>query len=266
MKYLTIFFITAILLIFEKSYGQVCGEDGIPCVDGMPGCTICNFRPPGTPGAPNNPIWIEPVPVNPPAPPPSLPFIPTITLPPFGAGGVTTDDVRKQKADILARLKISDCDGVKRANEVSKNVDVQKAIQAIKDKPKEWGVEIELPDPSDPSKFILGEPFTQENKNLITFNPTWDNDNGYTIGFIHNHPSGSAPSPSDIFNASFDLMDGAQNLNIPPEQFLIYLNNFASLIVSDNYIYTITIKDAQLFAYMTKELYGERQIAENIRY
>ncbi|TDS05550.1 hypothetical protein, partial [Sphingobacterium paludis] len=31
-------------------------------------------------------------------------------------------------------------------------------------------------------------------------------------------------------------------------------------------IYTITIKDAQLFAYMTKELYGERQIAENIRY
>jgi hypothetical protein len=29
---------------------------------------------------------------------------------------------------------------------------------------------------------------------------TWDSTNGYTIGFTHDHPNGTGPSPADIFS------------------------------------------------------------------
>ncbi|MFD2968569.1 hypothetical protein [Sphingobacterium bambusae] len=185
---------------------------------------------------------------------------------PGGGGPPTNEDNKTEKEKILRDLKLSDCQGVKKANEIAKDIKIRNAINAIKSKTKEWGVELKLADPNDPNSLTVGAPYTDSRSSVVNLTPSWDQRQGYTIGFIHNHPNGGSPSPSDIFNAAVDLVTMAGQQNIPADQLSLYLNNFVSIVVSGDYIYTITVKEAQTFAYMTREFEGSRQVKENLRY
>ncbi|OOG19796.1 hypothetical protein BWD42_07825 [Sphingobacterium sp. CZ-UAM] len=87
----------------------------------------------------------------------------------------------------------------------------------------------------------------------------------YTLVFIHNHPSGNAPSPSDLFNAAINIKNVVDNGLMTESQLTNYLTNFASIIVSGDYVYTVTIKNALLFSIMAGE-FNKVQARANKQY
>jgi hypothetical protein len=103
-----------LVLICTLAFPNVCGQDGTPCMEGMAGCTTCNFVPGGGPGGPtgpvtlpsttpgfpgNPPIPLNPVPITgipvapPPGPGPSTTG-PTAPIGPMGGGGFSDADVK----------------------------------------------------------------------------------------------------------------------------------------------------------------------------
>ncbi|GEM_PF-1390481 len=170
--------------------------------------------------------------------------------PPTDGGTTNPETPPTPKQLLLQQTKNTDCDGVTRANQITSNQAVRNVINTIKDKDVEWGAAIKLSNPNDPSSLIIGTPSSDNNVSRKSVNPTWDSKGGYVIGYIHNHPNGGAPSPSDIFNAALDLTQMVDQQNIPANQLESYIRNYTSIIVSGGNVYTLTIENAQLFAIM----------------
>ncbi|AKK71288.1 hypothetical protein OK18_00325 [Chryseobacterium gallinarum] len=261
-----IFLFISLIGIVQILYSHICGEDGIICVEGMPGCENCDFGGPGNTydfpkndqgqfvfpeidvyGVTSSPIYLPD-------------YWPTLIAP---IGGAPVEPTPNQL--ILQQAKFSDCDGVKRANELAKIQAIRDAIALIKNKNVEWGVPLQLDDPNDGRTPKPGTPYTNNKTNSISFKPTWNSVDGYLIGFIHNHPSGGAPSPSDLFNPAMNIMKMVDNGSIPPSQIQNYLQNFVSIIVSGEYVYTVTIKNALLFSIMAGD-FNKAQSAATIQY
>lgn len=76
----------------------------------------------------------------------------------------------------------------------------------------------------------------------FTPNFTWDAVNGYTVGVSHGHPANGAPSPADLIYAYRNLSNPAL---VAAGQAAIdyYKANFTISVVTQNEIYTITVKD-----------------------
>jgi len=72
----------------------------------------------------------------------------------------------------------------------------------------------------------------------VQWNMKWG-DNGLTVGFVHSHPFESAPTPHDLFNG----LSGYNQIQ-PVSQRAVFTEYFSSTIVTENYIYVVTIKDA----------------------
>ncbi|OOG19800.1 hypothetical protein BWD42_07845 [Sphingobacterium sp. CZ-UAM] len=231
-----------------------CGIDDpyFICVEGMTACSECNLSPsPGFPGS-GTTIWIPEVTVNPNTGQSFnlIDYWPNF-VPPVVGSPTTTSPSPLQL--IVQQTKNTECDGVRRANELANNAAIRAAIAQIKDRSVEWGVAGTLSDPDVPNSINMGTPYTDNKTNSISFKPTWSAQEGYTLVFIHNHPSGSAPSPSDLFNAAINIKNVVDNGLMTESQLTNYLTNFASIIVSGDYVYTVTIKNALLFSLMAGE-------------
>jgi hypothetical protein len=232
-----------------------CGIDDpyFICVEGMTACSECNlYSPsPGFPGS-GTTIWIPEVTVNPNTGQPFnlVDYWPNF-VPPVVGSPTTTGPSPLQL--IVQQTKNTECDGVRRANELANNAAIRAAIAEIKNRNVEWGVALSLSDPNVPNSINTGTPYTDNKTNSISLKPTWSAQEGYIIGFIHNHPSGNAPSPSDLFNAAINIKNMVDKGLIPESQLTNYLTNFSSIIVSGDYVYTVTIKNALLFSLMAGE-------------
>ena len=71
---------------------------------------------------------------------------------------------------------------------------------------------------------------------------TWDSTNGYTIGWSHGHPGGSAPSPDDIFVMIGFLTDPAL-IKGGTSGIQFYRNNVSVTVVTKNGNYVATVND-----------------------
>jgi len=70
----------------------------------------------------------------------------------------------------------------------------------------------------------------------------WDNVNGYTIGFTHDHPNGTAPSPEDIF--SMLLNSQSTTLTSAGQQAVaFYKANVSVTVVTSDNNYVVTINN-----------------------
>ena len=163
-------------------------------------------------------------------------------------------------------IKKSDCDGITTANKILANAQVKNVIKNIKNKNVEWAASISVANPKNANVIEVGEPYTNNIPNRVSFSPQWRANEAYNIGFIHNHPAGTAPSPSDIFNVAHSFTQMAIQDGIGHEQLTNYINNYSSIVVSGDYVYTITVKDARLFSYMKDAFTPQRQAIENERY
>ncbi len=199
---------------------------------------------------PTQPTWppvIPPPPSNLPTPPPSGGggSVPTS---PGGGGGYNPPSGGGYGPSDPMYMKRSDCDAVKKANEIALIQQLKNVIDEIKSKSVEYGANIVFNDPTYWGTITTQSVYTNNRPNGITMNGSWSSTAGYTMGFIHNHPSNSAPSPSDIFNASHKLTELKNSTT--NQQLTNYIQNYTSMIVSGEYIYTVQIKDANSFSLM----------------
>ena len=140
------------------------------------------------------------------------------------------------------------CDGVTKANALKNKVSVSSEINVIKNSSSETGYKFYVLDNSDYNTFYVGNGVVNGSSSNWATNFTWDSNTngGYTIGHMHNHPAGSAPSPSDAM-AGVDLDQMQSMPNISTGEVDFYTKNFSAIIVTSSYVYTITIKDAALY-------------------
>ena len=83
---------------------------------------------------------------------------------------------------------------------------------------------------------------TTEQTNTYTSQFTWDATNGYTVGFSHDHPLGSAPSPGDVYT----MVKSLQNANLQAagaDAIAYYKANVTMTAVTTDGTYVITIKN-----------------------
>lgn len=108
-----------------------------------------------------------------------------------GGGGDTPDPMA---------IKKTPCDAMALANRINSDLRVKRIVDSIKNKGKgkEFGAYISFADPENANSIKFGTIYEGQHSK-ITINPRWNANEGYHLGFIHNHPEGNAPSPSDIF-------------------------------------------------------------------
>ncbi len=99
--------------------------------------------------------------------------------------------------------------------------------------------------------------------NMFEMNFTWNSTAGYTIGDAHTHPTGSAPSPADVFGMAKNLNDPElQNAGASDIDF--YKRNVSVTVLTAHGNYVVTVKDWALLnaAYATyiadKKAYNDR--------
>jgi len=139
------------------------------------------------------------------------------------------------------------CDGVRKGNELENNAAVNDAINAIKDNNFETGRKFFLSSNTAGGSFQLGPAITSGSNSAVDLSPfTWDPSRGYVIGHMHNHPQGNAPNPSDVMNG-VNLAQMGSMPGISFEEVNLYTDNFAAVVVTSNYVYTVTIKNADAY-------------------
>ena len=88
----------------------------------------------------------------------------------------------------------------------SRNADL---LTKAGESPYEFGTEQNLI--SWPGSNYMDRPIrSNEQTNTYTSQFTWDATNGYTVGFSHDHPLGSAPSPGDVYT----MVKSLENANL----------------------------------------------------
>ncbi len=140
------------------------------------------------------------------------------------------------------------CDAVTKANALKNKISVSSEINIIKNLSSEKGYKFYVLDNSNYNTFYVGNGIVNgTNSNWFT-NFTWDShtSGGYTIGHMHNHPAGSAPSPSDAM-VGVNLAQMESMPNIGADEVDFYTKHFSAIVVTSSYVYTITIKDAAAY-------------------
>lgn len=182
---------------------------------------------------------------------------------PVGGGSGPGPELDPKKK--LMAVKRTDCDGINTANKVTSNALVQKKINEIKNKSMEYGTAIMFSDPGSINTVTLGTT-NSGSENNVQISPAWDQNRGYHTGYIHNHPSGSAPSPADVLGPIHNLNDMMTQANISESQMRHYIENFSSIVVSGDNVYTITIKDVYHYSQMKQAYTPQRAFTERQRY
>ena len=161
------------------------------------------------------------------------------------------------------KFPVNPCDAVIKANQIASNAGLKTLINDIKNKTLENGAYIYLNSENNMDSRKLGVPYSSglESKLKIAY-PSWNETQGYSIGFIHNHPNGGAPSPSDIFVPAQRIVGLATvDSKFSDQQIIDYIRNYSSIIVSGEYVYTVTIKDPFFFA-LAQDVFVEQREPE----
>lgn len=170
-----------------------------------------------------------------PSPPPPCP--PSPTKPPVTTKTTTTVDPCVQKKTVSSTA----------ANSTLTNKD--KNILA-KSTTNEYGMDENLTTPNGTTyKNTLIT--TDNSPDSWTGNFTWNSTDGYTIGFSHAHPAGSAPSPADIF--SMLNLSNPDLVAAGPTAINFYKTNVSITVLTKTETYVVTINDWTLL----QEIYNK---------
>ncbi|MGE8377432.1 MAG: chitin binding peritrophin-A domain-containing protein [Sphingobacterium sp.] len=173
---------------------------------------------------------------------------------PGGSGGNSGGNTATPPLNLIR----SDCDAISLANNLNLDPRLQRIVDSIKTKTKEYGTYFSFPDPNNPNNISFGIIRTDAERSTINLPPKWNATDGFNFGTIHNHPAKSAPSPADIYNAVQDLAQMDNRNDVTDVQLTNYISKFASVVVSGDYIYTISIKNARYLSYAKEAFNPEK--------
>lgn len=147
------------------------------------------------------------------------------------------------------------CDEVKTINQKAQNQQLKDASNELSKKPgdKEYGYEEKL-------VALSGDKYKEPNissngTHRYTMDFTWNDTDGYTIGFSHKHTVGTAPSPGDVMSP-FTFAYNPALIRSGQQQF--YKDNLTVTTLTDGNVYQITIADWDAI----KDIYDKNSIDE----
>lgn len=136
------------------------------------------------------------------------------------------------------------CDERKTIDSNMKVPAFSKPISELRDKlatsSNEWGVEQVLS--TIGGKWVQKPLYTDNDIDHIHSNFTWNTTDGYTVGFAHNHPAGTAPSPQDIFDVVEKALNSHELKMFPSDQ-KFFINNVSVTVVTKDNNFIITLND-----------------------
>lgn len=200
------------------------------------------------------PVVDVPGPPKPPTTPPTWPTTPppppTWPSDPNNSGGgdsnspnptpklakVSSPDPCNTRSSVNSRLnKSSILSSAKAALSKTKN-------NLVNGKKVEYGFETVL---TNLTTFDFKNNITKSgNESNINLDTRWNYVEGYTVGYTHSHPNNSAPSPSDLFKGS-SYYKNWSSYNLPVSERTIYTDYYSSTVVTDDFVYVITIKNPE---------------------
>ncbi|RKF42568.1 hypothetical protein BCY89_03605 [Sphingobacterium siyangense] len=170
---------------------------------------------------------------------------------PVGPGGGNSGGNPGSNPPPIIPLSIrkTPCEAVNLANKINRIARVKRIADSIQNRTDEHGAYIRFSNQDSTNSITFGNIYSNGTHSKIKIDPQFSANNGYDIGFIHNHPEKSGPSPTDVIVALHNLTQMDNNATISKQQMANYIDNFASIVVSGGYIYTITIKNARYISY-----------------
>ena len=123
-------------------------------------------------------------------------------------------------------------------------IDTLKTKILAKTDGKEWGAKQSLNSLSMTSGYKTTPLLTNGAVDYVNIGFSWNATEGYSIGSVHNHPSGNAPSYDDVFKMVSNLSEpgiAASGLN----GINFYKNNVSTTIVTSSGTYVVTVKNWQ---------------------
>jgi hypothetical protein len=119
-------------------------------------------------------------------------------------------------------------------------------LKELRDKlatsPNEWGVEQVLSAKYGAGKWIQKPIYSDGKIDQLKSNFTWNDKDGYTVGFVHSHPNGSTPTPQDIFDIVEWALDSPEFQSGWIEQDF-FVNNASVTIVTKSNNFIVTLND-----------------------
>ncbi|WP_029276299.1 hypothetical protein [Pedobacter borealis] len=134
----------------------------------------------------------------------------------------------------IQKLKIRDM--MKDTVLINKNKEVIYSTLATGD---EYGYEQKVQSFGSTNSYMNIPVRTDGSTNKFTMKFTWNATTGYTIGDTHSHPTGSAPSPADIFG----MIKNLTTVESSDTGIDFYKNNVSITVVSGSEKYIATVKD-----------------------
>jgi hypothetical protein len=110
----------------------------------------------------------------------------------------------------------------------------------------EYGTEQVLANLGDVTSYLSVPVRTDGSPDSFTGNFSWNSNSGYTIGFVHSHPSGSPPSPADVFEM-LDHLTFPDLANSSQANKDFYINNASVTVITSSTTYVLTVKDLSVF-------------------
>ena len=107
----------------------------------------------------------------------------------------------------------------------------------------EYATEYNLIDWSTPGAGYMPTPVrTNNNSDEIVGEFNWNSTDGYAIGFVHNHPNGTGPSPDDIFELIEHLQGNIMSAATEAER-EYYMKNATLTVFTPDNTYVVTINN-----------------------
>jgi hypothetical protein len=116
-------------------------------------------------------------------------------------------------------------------------------LSAVNSSPNEVGTEQVLSSWNTPTQQTINRPLRSDGSpNSVAGWFTWNPSAGYTIGFMHDHPNGTGPSASDVFELIQNLSN-SELVNAGPDAIQFYKDNATITIVTKDNIYNVGVRD-----------------------
>jgi hypothetical protein len=122
----------------------------------------------------------------------------------------------------------------------------------------EYGSEVNLSSPNNDTLFMSPNFVTDNLPDQVSLGFSWNSSEGYTVGWLHDHPAGTPPDLADLFAMAQSYYDPELvNAGSSAQQF--YKDHVTTTVLTTDYTYKVTVKDWDLFLKYNNDFYKDHE-------